>query len=232
MFFERHIRNGHVAWSVLIALLTMGVNLKAATIINIEIDPRNLPDPVYTGDDGVFSSPGGTVWNHVDLNFLADVNVNDLDDQFGNPTNIDVTFDAFGSIDSNGRPIELYAGGGVGILDIKSLDATRTYDIAVYTHNTNLSVTATDLLGNTTETTGNTVAVELPGDEGEYVLFTGLKPFDLGGGTIGISIGTNGNTRMAGLQIKEIPEPSSVGLTFFALMLLASSRRPSRRITQ
>ncbi len=220
------LRSIHCLSLVLSAAICIAGSASRAEVINIEIDPRDPPDPVYVGDDGVLSTTGGTVWNHLGLDFLNDVSKDNLLDEFGQPTDVDVTFDATGSFDANFRPIELYAGGGTGILEIKSLDPTLTYDLAVYTTNANLSMTATDANGSTVQSTGATFDIELPGDQGEeYVLFTGLVPFDLGGSILGLRIETGGGGRMAGLQLRSIPEPG--GATLLMVAILALQRRPS-----
>ena len=195
-------------------LFCVAATSSAALVVNVEIDPRDPPDPVYDGDDGVLSTTGGTTWNHLGLDFLNDVSKSNLLDEFGNTTAVDVTFAATGSLDANSRPIELYAGGGLGTLDIEDLNPTSTYDLAVYGANSGLSITSTDFFGDTTLATGPFFQIEMPGDAGEeYVLFIGLTPYDLGGGVNGLTIQTNTGTQMAGFQLREhsvIPEPSSI----------------------
>ena len=202
-----------------------------ATTINVDIDSRD--DGPHVGDNGVFSSVGATTWNRISLSFSSDVNLVNVLDEFGVATDVDLTFDANGSADFNGRGIELYDGGGTGILDIKTLPASSRYDLAIYSHGTfggNLSVTVSDLIGMTTKMTSGTFTVELPGDEDEeYVIFNGLKPFDLAGGVMGLRIETNGTTPMAGFQLREnavVPEPSTVAVfALGSLVLLAPTCR-------
>jgi len=197
-----------------------------AAVVNVDIDGR--PE-AHVGDDGVLSSAGGTFWNRLGIDFLNDVNLFDVDDEFGGATAIDLTFDADGSADFNARAIELYDGGGTGLLEIKSLAAGGAYDLAVYAHNPSFSVTVTGAAGSSTQSTGATFSVELPGDEGEeYLIFSGIQPFDLGGGVIGLTIQTNGATRMAGIQIEQvaaIPEPTTAALALFAAVCLLPLRR-------
>ena len=198
-----------ITFLLAILMISQPVN---AMVINLEIDPNN--DGAYVGDDGVFGSAGAI---QSDLNFLNDVDLFNLLDESGAATIVDTTFDADGSFDSPSRPIELYAGGGTGILEIKSLNPSLIYNLAIYTTNPNLSVEATDLNGSQTLTTGGTFSIELPGDEGEeYVIFSGLIPFALGSGVIGLRIETTGATRMAGLQLMAVPLPPA-----YALMVLA-----------
>ncbi|MFQ5527713.1 MAG: MtrB/PioB family outer membrane beta-barrel protein, partial [Thermoanaerobaculia bacterium] len=100
----------------------------------------------------------------------------------------------YGSFDANGRALELYAGGGTGVMDIKNLVSSNTYDLAIYTTNPNLNVSVTDQTGSSTKSTGATFDLELPGDGGEeYLIFTDLSPFDLGGGMMGLTIATLGS---------------------------------------
>jgi hypothetical protein len=209
----------------LIALLLL-VSPATATVINLDIDT----DGVAHGDDnGVLSSPGGTTWNPIGIDFLNDVNIFDVSTEFGAATAVDITLDADGSYDARARPIALYEGGATGTLTIENLSATSLYDLAIYTTDPNLSVSVTDAGGAHAGATGGTFALELPGDEGEeYILFHSLAPLDLGGGVLGLQIATQGPTKMAGFQLLEVPEPTSAALVGFGALWLACFRRRSR----
>jgi hypothetical protein len=228
----RNIRRGEMKTSLrsvmhalLASLLAVGflVGRAEATIVNVDVDPRVT---AHSGDDGVFSTPGGTTWNVVGIDFLHDVNVFNLLDEFNAPTGFDLTFSAEGSLDANARPIELYKGGGTGVIEIKNLSASYLYDLAVYAGNATLSVTVTDMSGPRTAGTGATFDLELPGDEGEeYVIFESLAPFDLGGGMIGLTLETASPTPMAGFQLNEIPEPATGTLLGLGCVALVQIRR-------
>jgi len=223
----RRATNKRVLLGLFMSLLFVVAGRSYATVINVDIDGR-LDGPQNT-DDGVFSSPGGTTWNEIGLDFLNNVNKNNIDNEFGIETTVDLTFDANGSLDANARALELYAGGGTGILDIKSLSATGVYNLAIYTTNPNFSVDVIDALGTTSQSTGSSFAVELPGDENEeYLIFNSLLPYDLGSGVFGLRIETTGPTRMAGFQLESVvPEPSSMALAvmgLFALLFVAHRR--------
>jgi hypothetical protein len=194
-----------------------------ALLVNVDIDPRVT---AHSGDDGVLSTPGASTWNAVGVDFLHDIHVFDLLDESGAPTGVDLTFSAAGSLDANARPIELYSGGGTGLVQIENLSASTLYDLAVYAGNPDLSVIVTDSGGPSTAGTGATFGIELPGDEGEeYLLFENLVPFDLGGGVMGLTLETTSSTPMAGFQLNEIPEPATGMLLALGCVGLLQLRR-------
>ena len=60
--------------------------------------------------------------------------------------------------------------------------------------------------------------------------FSGLQPFDLGGGVFGLSIQTNGATRMAGFQLQSaVPEPSTILTCALCALLLLTASAARRR---
>ena len=197
---------------------------------DIEADPSGT---TYVGDDGVLSSPGGTTWNSIP----NAVDTPNLLDEFGNVTGIGVTW-----LDPNWGPAtdpfatnDLQDSGSWGYgFDITGLQAGATYDLAIYAM-INAGGNVTDASGSTGfnfwtggGAGGGDPTYNMPGDESyDYALYTGLVPFDMGGGVFGIRL-ENFDGAVSGFQlvVPQVPVPAAVWLFGSGLIgLIGIARR-------
>ncbi|MFT4583553.1 MAG: hypothetical protein ACI8XZ_003315 [Gammaproteobacteria bacterium] len=196
------------------------------TTVNGDIEGGAV-NQTYVGDDGVLSSAGGTVWNSIP-HF---VNTAGLLDEFGVTTGINVTWvgDEFGpafDIDSTNA---LQDSGSFGDgFEIAGLQASSVYNLVIYaTDGSSGTVThATASIGGFWNSGFGGPTYSLPGGEGQdYALFSGLVPFDLGGGVLGIRIdGLDG--AITGFQLSApVPLPAAVWLFGSAMALIGWKRR-------
>lgn len=191
------------------------------TTVNVDIN-GGASDATYSGDNGVLSSAGGTFWNGIP-NF---VDVAGLLDEFGDTTGIGVTWigDDFGPVFDIEATNALQDSGTFGDgFEITGLQVGSTYTLGIYA--------IANSFGSVTHAAGSITgfwnigfggpSYVLPGSEGrDYALFSGLMPFDLGGGEFGIRVnGLDG--AVTGFQLAApVPLPASVLLFGPALGLL------------
>lgn len=184
--------------------------------VNVDFMSSVLPmfgDEVYVGDDGALSSPGGTYWNPSD----AFTSVPDVDDEFGDPTPIDLVVNAAGGIFIGAAQNELQDDGIVNQaddldvgFDWRDLMPDGVYDLAFYVHahvlleaETRFDVThagGTTSLGPNEEPTWM-----LPGEAGkDYLLLEGLSPYEISAGVYGFrinNINVSGQGAILGAQL-------------------------------
>ncbi len=211
--------------SVFVAVMTLAGLLSApadAVVVNVDFE-GSRSDPTHVGDDGVLSSPGGTVWNSV----VFDTSRFDLFDEFGNATPVDVdVIPAFGTYGAwfTGNTLQDSGTDGTGF-DILDLVPTETYDLAVYI-DSNTGFALTDLNGTYPDYAGNT-PTGLPGVlNQDYLMFTNLVPYYIGGGSFGLSIrGIDGLITGFQLDGAIIPEPSMLALSGLIVFVLLRFRR-------
>jgi hypothetical protein len=175
--------------------------------VNVDMEGGHPTDATYAGDDGILSTTGGTVWNSV----YDSVDTTGLLDEFGNATGLGISWhDTDVRTGSTSANNSLQDSGTVSSYNIIGLDPTLTYNFALYGH-TYLAVTHdTDV--HLDASFGLSPTYTLPGDAGQdYILFTGLVPYDLGGGVYGISI-MGGDGATLGFQIHAVPLPAAFWL--------------------
>lgn len=211
------------ACTAAVALLVFAIQVNASQVINIDWD-TGTADPTHVGDDGILSTPGGTVWNGLPAGGAGVFP--GLDDEFGNPTPVWVEHDnPFGGYTEPGPPTnDLQLGGYSGFsVHIGGLLPNELYDVALYlgnnsgfrlTHGGGSQVVA---LGNPTYT--------LPGTANQdYFLFTDLAPAPVPGG-FGFTL-FDFDGQVLGAQIEGvIPEPASLTLLCAGGVALLRRRR-------
>ncbi len=197
-----------------------------ALTVNGDIEGNPPSDATYVGDDGILSSPGGTVWNSVP----DYVNTTGLLDEFGNPTGVGVIWTGtnFGPAIDPAATNSLQDSGTWGSgFDITGLNPNLTYDLSIYAM-MNAGGRVTDAVSSSWDfwTTAGPPTYAMPGVIGQdYALYTGLVPFDLGMGVYGIRL-SNFDGAVTGFQIRAVPLPAAVWLFGSGLLgLLGLSRR-------
>ena len=183
-------------------------------VVNVDfmqsVDPT-FGDVVYEGDDGIYSTSGGTHWNGAD----AFTSLTNALDEFGSGTHVDMMENVSGQIFIGAATNELQDNGIVsgdipengfswgGLLEGES------YDLAFYVHQqtglnhwTDFDVThagGTVTLSTTVETTFG-----VPGEAGgDYVLLEGVSPVEISPGQWGFVIdGLNDEGSILGAQIR------------------------------
>ncbi len=242
---ERKIRSSSIRATTVLSATLMALQVflpRPAVALTINID-YDLDGIVQSGAIGVFSNPGGSFWNSVSGN-------TSLFDEFEASTSVSVAqWSVLGS--ANGANPELFSDtmfvdgsdGGLDWHNIIGLTASTLYDIAVYGYvneslPNNVGSRAAIVHAGGTSTSaefGYVGAIaELPGTAGEeYVTFSGLTPFDFGGGIFGFTITTAAMTNnrlnaITGLEIRTSPVPVPPALYLFGsglLGLIGISRR-------
>ncbi len=197
---------------LLCLILAVGYGQMAfALTVNVDMEGGYSTDATYSGDDGILSTTGGTVWNSV----YDAVATTGLLDEFGNPTNTSIIWEfdeahpAYTSATNS-----LQDSGTVSSYVIAGLDPTLTYSLALYGH-TYLAVTH-DSNVILPASFGDQPTYTVPGDVGQdYILFTDLVPFDFGEGIYGIYI-MGGDGVTLGFQIQSttsaVPLPAAFWL--------------------
>jgi hypothetical protein len=204
----------------------------------------------HSGSDGVLST-GGTVWNDV---FVFPSTVNNLLTEFGGPSQVDITLvrpldtysfltdqndlqDSGISGTSNFQLLQ-NADEANGAPDpttilLSDLVSSAVYDLAVYISSRSAEGNRIQVAngGPTASMSQSTLAsFLLPGTPGgDYLLFSGLTPVDLGGGVgeLRILLQDLGEvpTFVAGLQLAVVPEPGVLGLVLAGGMVFWFRRR-------
>jgi hypothetical protein len=153
-------------------------------------------DEFYEGDDGIYSSAGGSYWNPAD----GDYDLIDAADEFGVPTTVVVKPNVIGIIFIGAATNELQADGIISS-DIpehgfqwRGLVADSTYDLAfyVYAETALMAVTSLDVThagGTTTLGPNAEPSWQMPGEEGrDYLLLEQVVPFEIEPGVWGFLI--------------------------------------------
>jgi len=203
----------------------------SAAVVNVDIE-GGTADTTHAGADGIFSTTG-RVWNGVPTN----VNTLGLLDEFGSATPFGANFsrpaDTFGQVDPASSNNLQDSGIQTTGFQITGLLPGASYDLAGYI-GFNGGFTVVDATGDRGFVGFGSPTYALPGIEtisggqrGDYVLFSGLIPANLGGGNFGVTISTDGT--LTGLQIRgAVPEPATLFLFASALLPLAWWRRRDR----
>lgn len=169
-----------------------------SAIVNVDfqftIDPTL--EAIYEVDNGIYSSPGGNLWNAAESTIL----VEDCEDEFGGSTSVDMNVFVTGATFIGAATNELQDTGisTAGIpeqgFEWQELVADSLYNLAFYVYGeivleatTKLDVTHAD--GVTTLELLNECTWTMPGDEGEdYLLLENVKPFEISPGNYGFRI--------------------------------------------
>ena len=161
----------------------------SAAVVNVDFEGGFPGDATYFGDDGILSTPGGTLWNGIRGDTCTDASAV-LDEQ-GAATPFDVAFgDCLGGFSDRQPATDLQDSGWIGrTVEIRDLLAGQPYDLAVYSgFNSGFGIEHTG--GPSGGLCTRTPSYALPGTAGsDYCLFFQLLPMDLGGGVFGLRIG-------------------------------------------
>ena len=183
-------------------------------VVNVDfmqsVDPT-FGDVVYEGDDGIYSTSGGTHWNGAD----AFTSLTNALDEFGSGTHVDMMENVSGQIFIGAATNELQDNGIVsgdipengfhwhGLLEGES------YDLAFYVHQqTDLNhwtvFDVTHAGGTTTLNTTGETTWGVPGEAGkDYVLLEGVSPVEISPGQWGFVIdGLNDRGAILGAQLR------------------------------
>jgi len=190
----------------LVGLTGPSLAAQAQLVVNIDLEAGDPGDVVHVGADGVLSG-GGTVWNGVD----SGTDAFDLVDENGVATAVDVVFTGVvgGPGTDSSSTNDLQDSGTFQAFEIRGLDPNATYDVAIY-GGSFASLTFEDALGPLGSFCTGALTYSLPGvQNGDYCLYTGRSPADLGGGISGFGIG--GLDGLAtGVQIRRSPSVPSL----------------------
>lgn len=202
----------------------------AVTTVNIDLEAAG-GGTTHVGDDGAISSAGGTVWNGV----VSGTDTNDLLDEFGVASTVDIRFSGSGGGTFTDAGInDLQDSGSSASIELFDLDPGMTYTLAIYV-GLNGGFSFTHAGGTDFFFFGDPGADgwSLPGTEsipngtsGDYYLLTGFVPANLGAGDFGFSIGPDGT--VTAVQVL-VPEPSSFLLVSLGIIGLTAKRRSGRR---
>jgi hypothetical protein len=178
--------------------------------VNGDIEGGFASDTTYVGDDGVLSSPGGTVWNSIP-HF---VNTTGLRDEFGALTGVGVTWTGsdFGPAIDPAAANSLQDSGTAGSgFAITGLDPSLTYELAIYAMPYSGGA-ITDATGTFGGLWASTPTYSMPGVAGQdYSLYTGLVPLSLDPGVYGILL-DHFDGYVTGFQIRAVPLPAAFWL--------------------
>jgi hypothetical protein len=168
-------------------------------------------DTVYVGDDGIFSTAGGTYWNPAD----SFTNVVDADDEFGNTTTVGLVVHVTGGTFIGAADNELQDNGisSAGLPEHgfrwEGLVADSVYDLAfyVYAEVVLLAETTFDIThagGKTSLGPNDEPTWRLPGEaDKDYLLLEGVSPFEITPGVYGFLIDNiNAEGVIMGVQLK------------------------------
>lgn len=205
----------------------------AQTVANIDFEGATFDNFAYTGDDAALSSPGGTTWNSVLV--VGPALVENILDQFGGPTTWDVVLSPNAFPDTDPASTNTLEDSGIGsAFSIKGLNPALTYSVAGYVM-TNGGFNIIDNTGpGDFQGFGfdfDMQSYDLPGvrgggptdDDGDYMQFDNLVPYDLGGGEYAIDVLLDGT--ITGFQIREIPSPAAPALGLIAGLAALRRRR-------
>lgn len=182
-------------------------------VINVDFMNTLAPgmDTVYVGDDGIYSTTGGSSWN----GSIENHQTADLLDEFGVATAVDMHNDVNGGTFIGRAANELQdngiASGGIPEhgFEWRDLEADSIYDLAFYIYaeavlNIVTSFDVTHAGGTTTLGPNEEPTWALPGEEGkDYLLLTGVKPVELEPGVWGFRIeNISEDGVMMGLQLR------------------------------
>ncbi|MEZ5303555.1 MAG: hypothetical protein R3F11_23375 [Verrucomicrobiales bacterium] len=186
------------AFSAFCALSSAALAVPVA--VNIDIN-RLSSNATYEGDDGALSAEGGTFWNAVPALVQSQNGIENLKDEAGRVTAVRYSVPRYAAGSQSGGNALFDSGLGwccdldAPISRVSGLVAGRTYDLCVYAPlNGTADLTVTHAGGQIArEVTGFSTAFApsfvMPGTEGtDYHLFTGIQPYDTGGGNYGFDV--------------------------------------------
>ena len=184
------------------------------TVVNVDIMASVLEmfgDDVYVGDDGVLSSPTGTLWNKGD----SFTSITDADDEFGSPTSVDVVMNVTGGTFIGAAINELQddgiSTGGIAEqgFEWQGLIADKEYDLSFYVYaevvlEKETTFDLTHAGGKISLGPNNEPTWVLPGEKGkDYLLLEKIKPYKIADGNYGFKIDNiNKGGVIMGFQLK------------------------------
>ena len=199
-------------------------------VVNVDLQSTSGVD--YVGLGAAPDEPGNTYWNPLEGSSVTSVSVTDLTASDGiSATPIDVSIWNVFDLTTQSTPLNdlqrdrAYTKGigDTGNFKISGLDSGCGYDVYLFVG----GAYATDYtIGGVTKTasavTGDTGYPWIEGDD--YVVFRGLTGLtEISGTFLGSAFGYYGV--LSGIQIRQVPEPTSVGLLAIGLMGLIVVRR-------
>jgi hypothetical protein len=195
--------------------------------VNVDFEGNYPNDTTYSGDNGILSSSGGTVWNSIP----DTVDTLNLLDEFGNSTGIGVTWTTLMNYSAtSGATNSLQDSGTINHFDIIGLNPNQTYQLAVYADG-NSGGSVTDDTGIAMGFYSSTPTYTMPGAPGQdYTVLTDLIPTLLYGNTYGIRLdGFDGS--VLGFQIKTVPIPAAFWLLGSGLLGLLGLNRRNKTVS-
>ena len=218
------MRIGEVCLTFMIAVCVCGS--ANATVVNIDFEAGLAGDATYAGDDAALSSAGGTTWNSV-----VYPGATDLPDEFGAATTVAVELDSNSTWNNTAAGNALQDSGAQSSIYVIGLDPGESYTIAVYIDDFS-GFGVEDAIGfHGFFGFGDPGADgwSLPGTEGnggDYILVSGLQPFEVLPGESGFSLLPDGT--ITGIQISsagsgscdgDLDGDNSIGLSDLAILL-------------
>ncbi len=174
-------------------------------IVNVDFEAGDGFDITHSGDDGILSTPGRTIWNGI----VSCVDTNNLVDESGTPTPYDVEFgNCYGGYRYDDPSVTNgLQDSGPDAMSFQVLDLNQgaSYQMIVYVYNYYAGFAVTDNDGEDWyDCTFGGATFQLPGTSGaDYCGFV-VQPYDTGGERYGIEIGPIDGS-ITGFQIKELP---------------------------
>jgi hypothetical protein len=192
--------------------------------VNGDLEGNPSTDTTYSGDNGILSSSGGTVWNSIP----NAIDTLGLLDEFGNSTGIGVVWTTFGSYNVlTGATNALQDSGTINHFDIVGLNQNLKYQLAIYADSYS-GGSVTDDTGTFGGLWADLPTFTMPGASGhDYTVYTDLIPTLLYGNTYGIRL-DDFDGSVLGFQIKTVPIPAAFWLLGSGLLGLFGLNRRNK----